>query len=45
MTRDFGYMPVEIRGDWGIRISEFAVVCFQLIRSLGISHSILDRIM
>ena len=45
MMRDFGYVPLEIRGDWGIRIREFTVVCFQLIRFLGITHSILDRIM
>ena len=45
ITLDLGYMPVEFRGDRGVRTREFTAYCFQWIRLIGITHKhILEKI-
>ena len=45
ITLDLGYMPVEFRGDRGVRTREFTAYCFQGIRLIGITHRhILEKI-
>ena len=40
ITRDFGYMPVEFRGDWVCGLEKFTTFCVQWIRLVGVqSHT------
>ena len=45
ITRDFGYVPVELRGDRGVLTHELTAFCFEWIRLVGVIQTYLERIM